>query len=54
MIQKFMCGAVHGENIMVHKTAAIQMPMTGLCIDILLVFIGLDEFCHYQSDSKKH
>ena len=27
--QKLMCGDVHGENIIVHKTAAMQQPMMG-------------------------
>jgi hypothetical protein len=29
MIQKLTCGAVHGENITVHRTAAMHIPMTG-------------------------
>ena len=52
--QKFMWGAVHGENIMVHSTAAMQMPRTGFRNDMLFVFICLDELGCYQSDSQEH
>ena len=51
--QKLMCGAVHGENIIVHSAAAIQIPMMGFCIDTLLSVIVLDEFGYDQSDREK-
>ena len=51
--QKLICGAVHGENIIVHNTAAIQIPRIGFCIDILLSVIGLDELGYYECDAEK-
>ena len=33
MIQKLICGAVHGENITVHRTAAMHIPITGFFKD---------------------
>ena len=33
MIQKLTCGAVHGENITVHRTAAMHIPITGFFKD---------------------
>ena len=51
--QKFIWGAVHGENIIVHNIAAIQMPMTGFRIGIFLQFMYLDEFSYNKGNRKK-
>ena len=39
IIQKFTCGAVHGENIIVQRTVARTTPATNFFIDTVLVIL---------------